>query len=106
MSGVISATTVMAGAAVVAAGATIYNGQQQASAQKKAQAQSKALADKSATAAEQAHNAANQKRPNTSGILDAATQAGRAGISGTMLTGAQGISRDQLSLGKSSLLGM
>lgn len=106
MSGGISATAIMAGAAVASTAYSIYSGQQQASAQKKAQAQATSQANAQATAADQAMNAANQKRPNTSEILDAATQSGRGGISGTMLTGAQGISRDQLSLGKSALLGM
>lgn len=93
--------------AAVALGAatSIYSGNKQASAQKKAQAQAKSIADKQATAAEQAQNAANQKRPNTSGILDAANQAGRAGISGTMLTGAQGVDKNQLALGRNTLLG-
>lgn len=98
MSGVLAVTA-------VAAGLSIYQGNKQEKMQKKAMAQSKALADKSATAAEQAYNAANQKRPNTSEILDAASQSGRAGVSGTMLTGAQGISKDQMALGRNTLLG-
>ena len=106
MSGVTTAGVITAAAAVAGTAYSVYNGQKQLSTQKKGQAQALKTAGDQATAAEQAHNAANQKRPNTSGILDAATQAGRAGVSGTMLTGAQGISRDQLSLGKSTLLGM
>jgi hypothetical protein len=38
-------------------------------------------------------------------ILDAATQAGKGGASGTMLTGSQGIDPNLLSLGKNTLLG-
>lgn len=102
MSGAITAIAIGTG---VAAAASIYNGNQQAKAQKRAQSAAKENADKQATAAEQAANAANQKRPNTSEILDAATQAGRAGVSGTMLTGASGIAQDQLALGRNSLLG-
>lgn len=100
MSGAITAIAV--GTAV----ASIYSGNQQAKAQKKAMAQAQANADKQATAAEQAMNAANQKRPDTSAILDAATQAGRGGVSGTMLTGAQGIDPNSLALGRNSLLGL
>lgn len=98
MSGVITA-------AIVTAAATIYTGNKQEKAQKKAQAQAQANADKQATAAEQAFNATNQKRPNTSEILDAATQAGRAGVSGTMLTGASGVDQNALALGRNTLLG-
>ena len=102
MSGAITAVAV--GSAISAA-ASIYQGNKQASAQKKAMAQAQANADKQATAAEQAFNAANRKSPNTSEILDAATQAGRAGVSGTMLTGAQGVDKGGLALGRNTLLG-
>lgn len=105
MSGV-TAMGVMAAAAVAGTAYSIYNGQQQASAQKKAQAQALQQSQAQATAADQAMNAANKKSPDTSAILDAATQAGRGGVSGTMLTGPKGISQDQLALGRSTLLGM
>lgn len=97
--------SVLAGAAVAGTAYSIYSGQQQASAQKKANAAAQANAEKQATAAEQAANAANQKRPDTSAILDAATQSGRAGVSGTMLTGSLGVDKKDMALGKSSLLG-
>ena len=100
MSGVVTA------AAVVGAAYSVYNGQQQASAQKKAQAQATKTANDQATAADQAMNAANQKRPDTNAILDAATQSGRGGVSGTMLTGATGVDKNSMALGKSTLLGM
>lgn len=90
---------------VIAAGASIYTGNKQAKAQKSAMAQAQANADKQATAAEQAANAANQKRPDTNAILDAATQSGRAGVSGTMLTGAQGVDKNAMALGRNTLLG-
>ena len=100
MSGVITA------AAVVGAAATIYNGKQQADAAKDASRQAQANADKQMKSADEANNRANQKQPDTSAILDAANQAGKAGASGTMLTGAQGVDPNQLALGKSTLLGM
>lgn len=68
-------------------------------------AESRALMDKQLKAAEEATNRAAQKRPNTSSILSEAEQAGKAGVSGTMLTGPQGVSNDQLTLGRSTLLG-
>lgn len=91
--------------AAVSAAASIYSGNKQAKAQKSAMAQAQANADRSATAAEQAANAANQKRPDTSAILDAATQSGRAGVSGTMLTGSAGVDKSQMALGRNTLLG-
>lgn len=71
----------------------------------KQSAESRALMDKQLKAAEEATNRAAQKRPNTSSILSEAEQAGRSGVSGTMLTGPQGVSNDQLTLGRSTLLG-
>lgn len=105
MSGGITATTVLAAAAVAGTAYTIYNGQKQADAQEKAQNQAQANADKQEKAADQATNRANQKNPDTSAILDAATQAGKGGASGTMLTGAQGVDPATLALGKNTLLG-
>jgi hypothetical protein len=95
----------MAAAAVAGTAVSIYNGQQQASAQKKAMNQAKSAADKQATAADQAMNKENQKRPNTTEILDAANQAGRGGVTGTMLTGASGVDKNTMALGRNSLLG-
>lgn len=97
-------TAVVVGAAVSAV-SSIYTSNKQEKAQKSAQKQAQANADKQATAAEQAFNAANRKSPNTSEILDAATQAGRAGVSGTMLTGSSGVDKNSLALGRNTLLG-
>lgn len=98
-------TVVMAAAAVAGAVVSYQNGQDQKDAAKSAQQQAQANADKQEKAADQATNRANQKRPDTGAILDAATQAGKGGASGTMLTGAQGIDPSMLSLGKNTLLG-
>jgi polyphosphate kinase 2 (PPK2 family) len=105
MSGAITATTVMAAASVAGVAMSAINGQKQASAAKDAQAQAQANADKQLKEQDQATNRANQKSPDTMAILDAATQAGKGGASGTMLTGAQGIDPNLLTLGKSTLLG-
>lgn len=101
----ISAAAWTAIGAIGSMAVSIYNGQQAAGEQKKAQQQAMANANAQAAQADQAMNAANQKKPDTSAILSAATQAGRMGASGTMLTGPQGISPDSLNLGKNTLLG-
>lgn len=91
--------------AAAAAAASIYQGVSQASAQAKANSQAEDNAKKQLKAAEEAKNRANQKQPDTSALLSAAQQAGKSGASGTMLTGPQGVSASDLSLGKSTLLG-
>lgn len=91
--------------AVVGTAYSIYSGERNARAQASAVAQSEANASRTAALADQANNAANQKRPDTSSILSAASQAGRAGVSGTMLTGPTGVDPNSLTLGKSTLLG-
>lgn len=70
-----------------------------------AQRQAQANAESQAAQADQANNRANQKRPDVAGALSAAMQAGKAGASGTMLTGASGVDTSSLTLGKSTLLG-
>lgn len=54
---------------------------------------------------EQQLNASMQKRPNARAAMDSAMQTARAGQSGTMLTGPQGVSPANLTLGKTTLLG-
>lgn len=71
----------------------------------KAAGESKALMDKQLKSADENMNRALQKRPNTARIQDEAAQAGKAGASGTMLTGSQGIDPSKLQLGRNSLLG-
>lgn len=99
-------TAVMAAATVAGAAVAYKNGQDQKDAAEKASKQAQANADKQAAQADQDFNRANQKKPDTSAILSAAQQAGKAGASGTMLTGPQGIDTNALNLGKSTLLGM
>ena len=101
--------TVLAGAALAIAatgtGYSIYEGKRTAEAQEKAQRMSMAEAQKTARAADEETNRANQKRPNANAILAAAQQAAKGGMGSTMLTGPQGVSSSELSLGKSTLLG-
>ena len=89
----------------ISAGMGAYQSSQQASDAQKMRDQTAANAKKTELQADMANNKANQKSPDTSAILDAQTQAGKAGVSGTMLTGPGGVNPSALSLGKSTLLG-
>ena len=104
MSGV-TAMGVMAAAAVAGTVVSIYNGQEQKKSAEKAASQAQANAQKQEKAADEATNRTNSKRADTGAALDSATQAGKAGASGTMLTGPQGIDPAALNLGKNTLLG-
>lgn len=99
MSGVLTA------AVVASVAMTAIQGSDQADAAKKSMQQAQANADRTASQADQAFNQANQKKPDTSAILSAAQQSGKSGVSGTMLTGPQGVDPNTLTLGKSTLLG-
>jgi hypothetical protein len=105
MSALTAAAIVGAIALAANTGYTIYQGERAAGEQEKAQRLSMAEAQKTAKAADEATNRANQKRPNANAILAAAQQAARGGLGGTLLTGPQGVSSSELSLGKSTLLG-
>jgi hypothetical protein len=110
MSGVISAVGVAAAVAGTAYG--IYNGQkqdavQQQSLKKQTTAEQQAVQQQLSTErqSEIAQNKANQKTPDIAAILAKAAQASKSGVSGTMLTGTQGIDPSSLNLGKTTLLG-
>lgn len=103
--GATAALWAAAAASAVGAGVSYANGREQKSAAAHAAEQAKINADKQAAQADQDMNRANQKRPDTSAIMSAAQQAGKAGASGTMLTGPQGVDLNALSLGKNTLLG-
>ncbi len=100
------ATAVMAAAAVAGAAISYQNGQEQKKAAENASRQAQQNADKQAAQADQQFNRQNQKKPDTSAVLSAAQQSGKAGASGTMLTGPQGVDPSALNLGKNTLLGM
>ena len=108
MSGAISATTLIAATAVTAAatvGASIYSGSKQKKQARAAADQAQRNADTQAKAAEEATNKEEQKQANAAARLDEAALAGKSGVSGTMLTGQQGVDPSQLMLGKNTLLG-
>lgn len=92
-------------AAVASVANSVYQGERQSKFQKKSSRQAELNAKKQERDAEQQLNAQTQKRPNTSAMLDAASQNARGGASGTMLTGAQGVDPSMLTLGKNTLLG-
>jgi type II secretory pathway pseudopilin PulG len=95
----------MAVASAVGALTSIVTGQQQKKAAEAAARQAQENAARQEKTAQEQFNRANQKRPDTVSLLDAAQQASRAGPSGTMLTGPQGVTPDMLTLGKNTLLG-
>lgn len=112
MSGGITATGVLAAAAVAGTAYSVYAGEEQKKAAKAgmAQAQDNAVrqeqqAEKALKAQMDATNKNVSKRADAASVRDAAALSGKAGQSGTMLTGAGGIDPSQLLLGKSTLLG-
>lgn len=104
MSGAV--TAVIATAAAVGTVLSYEQGRQQKKAAENAARQAQENALRQEKAAQEAANRANQRRPDTMAALDAARQAGRAGSSGTMLTGPQGVDPSALTLGKNTLLGL
>ncbi len=103
--GIETALIATAVAGAVGAGVSYVNGQQQASAQRDATQKAQDAAAKQADQADQANNRANAKTPDIAAMLSANQGAAKAGASGTMLTGSQGVDPTQLQLGKSTLLG-
>lgn len=96
-------------AAVTATAYSVYSGERAADKQdealkqqRQAQAEAKTAAEKQQSTSEQNINKSRQKAPDVANIQQAA-EAG-SGI-GTMLTGPQGVKKEDLSLGKSTLLG-
>lgn len=102
-----AATWLAIGAGVAAAGtvASVVQGDKARSSQNKANDAAKAAAQTNAQQADEANNRANGKSPDSAASMAANILAGKAGQSGTMLTGPQGIDPTQLTLGKNTLLG-
>jgi hypothetical protein len=102
----------MVAAAVIGVVGSVYSANQSSKNAKKALAQQESAqndARKAAMqqeqAADEANNQANMKSPDTGAMMSAAMMSGKAGVSGTMLTGAQGVDKDKLKTGRSTLLG-
>lgn len=96
---------IMAGIGLLGAGASAYSADKQAKAQKSAQRKAQEQMEKQAKSADEANNRVNQRKPNVAGALLAAQSGGRQGLSGTMLTGPQGVDQSTLVLGRNTLLG-
>lgn len=73
--------------------------------QESAQRQAEQNALKQEKAADEASNAANMRSPDTAAMMSSAMLSGKSGQSGTMLTGAQGVTKDKLGVQKNTLLG-
>lgn len=109
MSGVVTAVVAVT---AVTAGASIYAAERNAAMQEKAQkqqekAQAEALdqAQAEKRKSQEEFNRANRQQPDVNAILANAQQMSKVGGGGTMLTGPGGVNPNQLSLGKSTLLG-
>lgn len=115
MTGAVSATTLAAiavGTAAVGTAYSIYQGERAAGQQKQAlkkqagaQEEARMAARSQARQSDEAMGRANRKTPDTGGIMAAASQAAQGGPGSTMLTGPTGVSPNDLTLGKSTLLG-
>lgn len=99
------ATIAGAGAAVAGAGAGVYSADQSRKSQNQATDQARRNALMQERRADEDMNRANQRRANATGNLQDASLMAQQGVSGTMLTGQQGVTNDQLLLGRNSLLG-
>lgn len=89
--------------AIVAVGASVYSANQQSKATKRAADMQAQESERQRKEQEQQFNRQNQNQVDVSGMLEGNTG---AEMGTTLLTGAQGISKDQLTLGKgSNLLG-
>lgn len=87
------------------AGDAVQSGQDAMKAQAKASAIAIINANKAADQADQAFNRANGKQPDLAGLYSANERDSKGGISGTMLTGPQGVDPKTLMLGRNTLLG-
>lgn len=106
--GVVAAATVVAASAAYQTKTALDAEQAQDEAlEKQNRIQSEALTQAQAdqTTAQQNINKANQARPSVAGIIEGTRAGAKGGAAGTMLTGPYGVSNEQLSLGKSTLLG-
>lgn len=100
-----TATTWMAIAVGTQAAVTAYSADQSRKNANQANDQAKAAALKNQQAQDEATNRANGKTPDITAMMAANTLAGKAGASGTMLTGPQGVDPSLLALGKNTPLG-
>lgn len=91
--------------AALGTGYSVYSGERSSRAQADARREAKSSAEKQEKLQDEANNRANQNQPDTAAIIAAAQEASKGGVSGTMLTGSQGVDPSSLTLGKKTLLG-
>lgn len=99
MSGAIMASAVVAGAV-----ASVYSANKQAAAQDRATKRAEKEAEDTATQARMDMRKQNAKEADVSGILDANQNAGLSGGS-TLLSGASGVGKGDMTLGSAGTLG-
>jgi hypothetical protein len=87
------------------AAATTYSADVARKSANQANDQAIKAAKANAQAADEANNAANAKSPDAAAMMAANLAAGKAGASGTMITGPGGVDPNSLTLGKTSLIG-
>lgn len=92
------------GAALVGAGASMYSSNKQVKADRAASKQAERQQQKIAEQARQDERRQNQNQADVSGILQGNIDTGLSGGS-TLLTGAGGVSNNQLNLGAGNKLG-
>lgn len=105
MSGTITAYVALAAIAGYGAVSSNKNAKKSLAAQNDAQKEARQQALAQEKAADEASNAQNMKSPDTNAMMSAAMMSGKSGVSGTMLTGAQGVDKDKLNTKRSTLLG-
>ncbi len=105
MSAGLSAAAWLAVAAVATTATSLYNAKEQRTANSQALDQQREVAAKNAVLSDEANNRANAKKPDIMALMSANALSGKAGQSGTMLTGPSGVDPASLTLGKSTLLG-
>jgi hypothetical protein len=84
---------------------SVYSGEENRKDASRARDEARANAKIQADKADQAVNAAKNKKPNLGAMLTANQNAAKGGASGTMLTGPTGVDPNSLQLGKNTLLG-
>lgn len=99
MSGAIAATAIVAGTM-----ASVYSANKQAAAQERATKRAEKEAEDTATQARMDMRRQNAREADVSGILDANQNAGLSGGS-TLLSGASGVGKGDVTLGSAGTLG-
>ena len=105
VSGSTVAIWALAAASAYSAVSSNQNAKKAAKQQESAQNDAKQQALAQEKAADEASNMQNMKSPDTGAMMSAAMMSGKSGVSGTMLTGAQGVEKDKLNTKRSTLLG-